>query len=113
LLTSQVLKRIKTKALRQKVWFKALTRIERSVIDLTIRCVRKVQSSTLAKAILAVLNKLWSFLREGYLNQAEKIGRKIAGKICETAMKWGNLQAWIWKYDLDFIRFLGVSTLNI
>lgn len=112
MLTSKALKKIKTRALRRKLWFKALSSLERSVVDLTIRCVEEVRSRTLEKAILTVLNKLFEFLNARHLNQAMKVGREIAEQICEIALKWGNLQAWTWKYDMNFVRFLGVSALS-
>jgi len=104
--------KIKTKALRRKVWFKALSRVERSIIDLTIRCVERVNSSTLMKTILTILDKILKTLEEEYLQKVETIGREMAQKICEIASKWGNPYAWTWKYDLKFVRFLGVNTIN-
>jgi hypothetical protein len=104
--------KIKTRALRQRVWFKALSRVERGIIDLTIRCVEKIQSYTLMKTVLAILDKLLRTLEESYLRKVERIGREMAEKICEIAWKWGNHLALIWKYDMNFIRFLGVKALN-
>jgi len=112
LLTSQGLMKIKTNALRRKVWFKALSRVERSIIDLTIRCVEIVRSNALIKTLLTILDKLLKTLEEDYLKKMETIGREIAERICEIASKWGNPHAWLWKYDLRFVRFLGVNTVN-
>lgn len=112
MLTSQGLLKIKTNALRRKVWFKALSRVERSIIDLTIRCVERVRSNALIKTLLTILDKLLKTLEEDYLKKVETIGREIAERICEIASKWGNPHAWLWKYDLRFVRFLGINTVN-
>ena len=112
LLTIQHLLKAKTRALRQKIWFRALSKVERSIVDLTIRCVEKIRSQILAEIILTILNKLFTALDKGYLHQAEKIGHEIAEKICRVALKWGNLQAKTWKHDRNFVRFLGVNALN-
>jgi hypothetical protein len=104
--------KIKARALRRRVWFKTLSRVERGIIDLTIRCVEKIQSYTLMKTVLAIVDKLLKTLEESYLRKVERIGREIAEKICEIAWKWGNYLALIWKYDMHFIRFLGVKALN-
>jgi len=112
LLTIQHLHKVKTKALRRKIWFKALSKVERSIVDLTIRFVGKIRSQTLAEIILTILSKLFRALGEGYLHQAEKIGHEIAERICRVALKWGNLQAKTWKHDRNFVRFLGVNALN-
>ncbi len=112
MLNRQGLMKIKVRALRRKVWFKALSRVERGIIDLTIRCVERIRSHALMKTVLAIVDKLLRTLEEGYLKRVERIGREIAQKICEIACKWGNLHALIWKYDVNFVRFLGVNTLN-
>jgi NAD-dependent DNA ligase len=104
--------KIKVRALRRKVWFKALSRVERGIIDLTIRCVERIRSHALMKTVLAIVDKLLRTSKEHFLKKVENIGREIAQKICEIAWKWGNLHALIWKYDLNFVRFLGVSALN-
>ncbi|MFB0567287.1 MAG: hypothetical protein ACETVM_01715 [Candidatus Bathyarchaeia archaeon] len=112
MLSRQGLKKIKARALRRKIWFKALSRVERGIIDLTIRCVERIRSHTLIKTVLSIVDKLLRTLEESYLKKVERIGREIAQKICEIAGKWGNLHALIWKYDINFVRFLGVNTLN-
>jgi len=112
LLTKQGLVKIKTRALRKGVWFKALSRIERSIVDLTIRCVERVRSDVLMKTVVAILDKLLETLEEDYLNRVERLGREIAEKICEIAWRWGNPHAWTWKYDLRFVKFLGVNATN-
>ena len=104
--------KIKTRALRKGVWFKALSRIERSIVDLTIRCVERVRSDVLMRTVVAILDKLLETLEEEYLKRVERIGREIAEKICEIASRWGNPHAWAWKYDLSFIRYLGANAVN-
>jgi len=111
-LNRQGLVKIKVRALRRKVWFKTLSRVERGIIDLTIRCVERIRSYALMKTILAIVDRLLRTLEEGYLKKVERIGREIAQKICEIAWKWGNPHALIWKYDINFVKFLGVNALN-
>jgi len=112
LLSRQGLMKIRTRALRKGVWFEALSRIERSIIDLTIRCVDQVHSNVLMKTVVAILDKLLETLEEDYLKRVERVGREIAEKICEIAWLWGNPQAWTWKYDLRFVKFLGTNAMN-
>ena len=64
------------------------------------------------KTVLAIVDKLLRTLEENYLKKVERIGREIAQKICEIALKWGNLHALVWKHDMNFVRFFGVNTLN-
>jgi len=112
LLSRQSLLKVRTRALRKGIWFKTLSRIERSIVDLTIRCVEKIHSNVLMKTVVAILDKLLQTMEEDYLKRVESLGREIAQKICEIASKWGNPQAWTWKYDLKFIKYLGVNATN-
>jgi len=112
LLTRQGLMKVRTRALRKGVWFKALSRIERSIVDLTIRCVERVHSDVLMKMVVAILDKLLETLEEEYLKRVERVGREIAEKICEIACRWGNPYAWTWKYDKSFVKFLGINAMN-
>jgi len=113
LLTKQGLMKIRTRALRKGVWFKALSRIERSILDLTIRCVERIRSEALMKTVVTILDKLLETLEEEYLKRVERIGREIAEKISEIAWRWGNPHALTWEYDLRFVKFLGVNATNI
>ena len=104
--------KIKVRALRHKAWFKVLSRVERGIIDLTIRCVERIRSHALMRTVLAIVDKLLRTLEKSYLKKVERVGREIVQRICEIASKWGNPLAWTWKYDVNFIGFLGVNSLN-
>jgi len=112
LLTRQGLIKTRIRAVRQKVWFKALSRVERSILDLTIRCVEKVRSRILAKIVTDILAKILKTLEPSFLEAAMRIGREIADEVCGIAEKWGNMHASRWKHDLGFACFLGVTVVN-
>lgn len=104
--------RIKTRALRQRVWFKATSRAERGIVDLTMRCVERIRSPVLARAVSNIMNKILRTLPESFMERAEKAGRRVAEKLCVLAERWGNKSSSYWKHDDGFVRFLGVITLN-
>ena len=104
--------KIRSRALRTRVWFKALSRVERAIIDLTIKCVEKIRSNVLARTISAIVSKLLQSLEEGFMERAERIGYKIAEKLCIIGERWGNKPCSTWKHDKCFIKFLGVNALN-
>jgi guanylate kinase len=108
----QSLLRVKTKALRLNVWFKTLSRTERAIMDLTVKCVEQIRSQTLEAAILTIMNKILDALQNRFLSNAEKIGREIAEKLGEIAEKWGHESASSWKFDTCFIKFLGINAAN-
>jgi len=111
-MTKQGLMKIKVRALRRRVWFTALSRVERAIVDLTIRCVERVRSHSLEKSLTDIVNKILKTLETEFPQKAEKIGHELARKICFLAWEWGNLNASTWMYELNFVRFLGVNALN-
>jgi len=112
LTTRQDLVKIKSRALRTRVWFRALSKIERAIIDLTIKCVEKVRSNVLAGTISTIVGKILQFLEEGFMTRAERVGYEIAERLCSVGEGWGNEACSSWKCEKCFIKFLGVNALN-
>ena len=112
MLTSQGLSKIKSKARKRGIWYEALTKTERSIIDLTIKCVEKVRSPILAKVISRIIGKITKTLQEGFMSKAQKIGNDLAKQMASIARKWGNQKSPNWEHDTKFIKFLGVIALN-
>jgi hypothetical protein len=104
--------KLKTKAMRAGVWFRALNRIDRVLIDLTIRVARCVRSSILAKCILSITRKLEGLLESRLVRAIREIGFSLARKLSLLAQKWGNEAAKEWANDFGFARYLAVMKLN-
>lgn len=102
----------KSRALRSGKWYQILSRTERAIVDLTIKCVEKVRSQILAETISKILNKLLKTLEEVFMNRAQNIGRKIVQKLSVIAKKWGNKTCSAWSLDNSFMKYLGVNALN-
>jgi len=109
LTTKQDLVKIKSRALRTRVWFRTLSKIERAIIDLTIKCVEKIRSQTLESALSGIVSKILDALENSLLSKIEKVGRQLAENLSNIAQKWGNQNACNWKRDKDFIIYLGFS----
>jgi hypothetical protein len=107
----QLLK-LKLKAMRSGVWFRALPRIDRVLFDLTIKVTGTVRSFTLAKNILAVIRKLESIMESRFLRAIRENGFPIARKLCLIAQKWGNVTAKDWESDLGFAKYLAAMSFN-
>jgi hypothetical protein len=106
------LMKLRLKAMRAGVWFRALPRIDRVLVDLTIKVASNVRSFTLAKNLLAVIRKLEGLL-EGSLSRAlREVGLPLAQKLSLMAQKWGNVSAESWPSDSSFIKFLAVMHIN-
>jgi hypothetical protein len=58
------------------------------------------------------MSKILDAFDLGFLTSAEKAGREMAEQLCQIAQSWGNKKASTWRLDIDFVRFLGVITVN-
>jgi len=112
LVTKQDIVKIRSRALRTRVWFSALSKVERAIIDLTIKCVEKIRSNVLARTISTIVSKLSESLEEDFMTRAERIGYTIAEKLCTLGESWGNKPCSTWKRDKCFVKFLGVNAIN-
>jgi ribosome-associated toxin RatA of RatAB toxin-antitoxin module len=63
---------LKVKALRHRFWF-ALSRLERGVVDLTIRYVDEIKSEVLSLVIGRIVCKILKALRSPFLAKAERV----------------------------------------
>ena len=106
------LAKLKLKAMRSGVWFRALRRIDRALIDLTIKVASTVRSATLAKSILALARKLEGIMESSFSRAIREVGFPLAQKVSSVAQKWGSTSAKIWAFDSSFAHFLAVMHIN-
>ena len=112
MISPRKLRVLRKKAQRRGVWFKALSRIDRSMISLTILCVERVQSAVLAKALTAIIIKL-NLAMESKIKQLVRVmGSFLARKVVEAAMKIGLKQASSWAFDKCFMKYLVITYMN-
>ena len=100
-LTSRKLAGLKTRALRKRVWYGVLDRVERGLLDLTIRWVDNVRSGRLREMLLRILVKLARAMEQG-MARVLVVGRELALRASALAFRWGNSQAYEWRYDRRF-----------
>ncbi len=109
-LTKEFLVRVRTRALRRRVWFRVLSRMERGLVDLTIRWVDKVKSGRLARVLVRILVKLVRALESRMVGAVGR-GRVLADWLSRLAVGWGDSAAYEWRFDLGFQRSLGLGVL--
>jgi len=117
-LTREALAKVKLKALRCGVWFKKLSRDERTLMELVIRVTDKVRSFILARLLSRILDKLLEAMggiramigEVAYRMRTD--GLRLALKISQIAQSWGNRSAARWPIDLRFVRYLAVMCIN-
>ncbi len=98
--------------MRAGVWFRALPRIDRVLVDLTIQVADTIRSSHLAKSIFAVMGKLEGLLESSVMKSLRLIGVPLAEKLSTIAQKLGNTSAKDWASDSSFAFFLAVMHTN-
>ncbi len=96
----------KKTALRRGVWFRSLSRVERGIIDLTVRYVDSIKSSKLAQVVTAIVEKLQVSMENKAERLVRTVGLSLAQKISSIAISWGNCLASLWALDRDFARYL-------
>jgi hypothetical protein len=99
----------KKMALRRKIWFKAITVVERGVLDLVVRYVGTIRSPKLAMIVTAILDKLTLAMESTVDRLIRTVGMSLSQKISAIAVSWGNQSAHKWADDHDFARFLAFN----
>ncbi len=98
----------KRAAFRRRVWFRVLSRVDRAIVDLTIRCVDDVKSQRLAKVLMAIMEKLQLAMECIVDRMVRYFGSAQARKVSEIGVLLGHPSAKKWAVDIKFARFLAV-----
>ena len=105
---SSYLARLRERAKRRNVWFSALCRGERDILDLTIRCVDRPKSPKLIDILARIIVKIKRALMSPVFHLMEEIGRPLAKKLSRIAKGWGNEAAGKWVEDESFVKYLTI-----
>jgi hypothetical protein len=106
------LAKIRTKAIRRGIWFRALTKAERAQMELTMRIVKKIRSLFLARVLVAIIKKLLDAMESKVARVMRKVGRCLAENLSRIAQNWGNKSAHRWKEDPNFVQYLAITHMN-
>ena len=112
IVTRYVLVSIRRVAMRKHVWFSVLGRVERAIVNLTIRCVEEIRSVKLAMIVKAIVDKLNEAVKSRVERLMVTAGSSLARTIAGIAVSWGNLEAVEWASDRGFIRYVTVMEMN-
>lgn len=110
--TQIFLRGLRRKAFRRGIWFKALDCMDRSFYNLVCSVVDRVESPVLGREILGVVLKLRDALKDEFVKLSESFGVIRAWETAACAMAWGYRDAWIWRRNKGFARFLAVMKYN-
>ena len=99
---------LRKKALRKGVWFRALSRVERSIYDLTMKTVSTIRSMRLLRVIKAIVDKLRESLESPVSVLTRTVGRQLALALARVALSWGHSEARKWPLNEQFARYLAI-----
>jgi hypothetical protein len=106
------LAKIRLLALRRRVFFRVLNRVERGLIYLAPKVITNVRSRVLANALHSIAEKLLEAMESRFGRQMRQIGVPLAQKISRIAQEWGNTTAREWATAPGFIQYLTVALVN-
>jgi hypothetical protein len=111
-LTREALVRLRLKALRRGLWFREMSRDERSLVKLVIRVTPRVRSFFLARLLSSIVKKLLDALEGEVARLMRTVGRSLAQRLGGIAQGWGNRSAERWCQDSGFVQYLTIMHLN-
>ena len=103
---------LRSRALRWGIWFRVLGRVERSLVDLTIRIFHRVRNPALYKALVLIVNKLGDSFDDRVSRAIRTIGFPSAERLNLLAQQWDNKYARNWMFDPSFARFIAIMHIN-
>jgi hypothetical protein len=112
-LSRSELVRLRQRALRRGVWYRILSRIERSLVNLAIAAVSRVRSLVLAQSLAFIVGKLSGVFVSGVQRQVQAVGFPLARRFSCIAQKWGNASASCWACDFGYAVFLAVCFAGV
>ena len=108
-LNSPFLARLRNLAKHRRVWWKAISKTDRDIVNLTIRCVDRPKSLRLITVLARIVVRLKEALISPLRRLMGQVGKPLALKLSRLAVRWGYKSAEKWAEDEGFIRYLTVT----
>lgn len=84
-LNSSFLVRVREEAKKRKVWFRHLSKVERGILDLTIKCVGQPKSPRLVDLLARIVVKIKASLVSPLQRLMGEVGKPLARKLSTIA----------------------------
>ena len=112
MLTRGYLLKIRHKAIRRRVYHRALDRLERGILDLSTRLLDEARNMVLLEQLLEIVNKLEEAVKSRYQRHMEAFGARRVTAVIMQALKFGYKGAVGWLRESSFVEYLTVMDLN-
>jgi hypothetical protein len=100
------LEELRFKAVRKRVLFRALDRVERGILYLCTRVVDRVSSVELGVLVLGIVKKLQDAFKSVFTRHVESFGCKRTIEMVQAALGFGSEVAREWLAGVEFARYL-------
>ena len=110
--TREFLLELRRKAIRRRVWYTCLDRVDRGIVYLVTRVVDRVESAVLGVVLLKITKKLRDAMKSGFTRLMESEGFRMAMDAAERAVEWGSGVAEDWARDVGYVRYLTLLAFN-
>ncbi len=111
IISQEYLRKVRSTAVRKRVWFRVLDRVERGIFNLTISFVEKVQSHVLAGVLVKILVKLRDSAKSVFTRHVESYGYMKLRETVEQAVGLGNNAAREWLRELGFAEWFALNNI--
>lgn len=112
MLTRGYLRKIRARAIRRRVYHRALDRLERGILDLSTRLLDEARNVVLLEQLLEIVNKLEDAVKSRYQRHLESFGLRRVTQVVMQAVKLGYRTAVQWVRDQGFVEYLTFMDLN-
>ncbi len=106
--TKNFLRGVRFEALRKRVWYRALDRVERGIFNLTCSIVDRVESAVLGSVLVRIIYRLREAMKGGFVRVVESVGCERAVRYAGLARGWGYGDVRGWLRGLGFARYLAL-----
>ena len=113
MLNASFLVEVRKKAIRGRVWFKALDGLERGILSLSSRILDVVHSASLGVVLAEIVSKIEDALKSVFDRQLEGFGQARARVLVGYAVNLGHRDAERWLNDLGYARYITFLSLNM
>ena len=104
---------VRKRAIRGRVWFKALDQLERGILSLSSRVLDVVHSASLGVVLAEIVSKIEDALKSVFDRRLEGFGLARARVLVGYAVKLGHRGAERWLDDFGYARFITFLSLNM
>jgi len=104
--TKGFLSKVKSDALRKRVWYKALDVVERGILSIAAKIIDSVKSDVLSFQLVKIIAKLRDACKSDFVRYFEQHGMKRGRTIQSQAYSFGYNSASNLLKDKGFIKYL-------